>query len=153
MRKFLILLAAGGLALAWAQAPPLPVLGQTFTPTPAQAARAAQLQATTRALAAAGAHVAALLDERGNQVHVYTDRAGKVFGLAWQGVSMPDLRTMLGAYFAAFQQAAARPHRRGPLQVSVNGLVVDLGGHPRALRGRAYLKPALPGGLTPAVVQ
>ena len=153
MRKFLIILAAGGLALTWAQAPALPVLGQVFTPPSAQAPRTAHLQALERQLAAAGAHVAALRDGRGNQVHVYTDRAGRVFGLAWQGVSQPNLRTMLGAYFAAYRQAAARPHRRGPLEVTVDGLVVDLGGHPRDLRGRAYLKQAIPGGLTPAVVQ
>jgi hypothetical protein len=150
MRKALVLLAASTLL---AQGPALPVLGQTYRPPAAQAPRTAQLRAVERQLAAAGARVTAMSDSRGNRLHVYLDRGGRVFGLAWQGVSAPDLRAMLGPYFSAFQRAAARPHRRGPMEVRVNGLVVDLGGHMRALRGRAYLAPAIPQGLTAEVVQ
>jgi hypothetical protein len=154
MRKLLLsLIAAGGLALAWAQAPSLPVLGQSFTPPAAQAPASAQLRALRRQLAGRGARVTVMTDRRGNRLHVYTNRSGRVFGVSWQGVAMPNLRTILGANFTAFQRAVARSYRRGPMQVEVNGLIVDLSGHMRGVRGRAYLAQAIPSGLSPEVVQ
>ena len=79
---------------------------------------------------------------------------GKVFGISWKGPTMPNLSSLLGPYFPAFQQAhQSSTHRRGPLSVHTGSLVVETGGHMRAFRVRAYLADHLPSGVSEDVVQ
>jgi len=78
---------------------------------------------------------------------------GKIFGVAWQGMTMPNLTQILGPSAADFQLATAGPHRRGPLSVHVGHLVVQTGGHMRDYHVRAYLDNLLPSGVTEDVVQ
>jgi hypothetical protein len=80
---------------------------------------------------------------------------GKVFAVAWSGPRVPNLRQVMGQYFdeyaaAATAAAAARTIRpdRNHLQIQTNDLVVQSSGHMRALTGRAYLRQAVPGGVT-----
>lgn len=84
----------------------------------------------------------------GTRVREYVSVGGTVFGLAWQGPFRPDLQQLLGPYFDQFQKAAqvAKSKRagRGPLLVDTPGLVVHMGGHPRAFVGRAYVPGLLP---------
>ncbi len=90
---------------------------------------------------------------RGVTIRAYASAQGTVFGLAWQGVTTPDLQLLLGAHFAAFR-AANRNHRhRGPVTITAGDLVVQLSGHMRDLRGRAYLTSAIPPQLSAAVVR
>ena len=87
---------------------------------------------------------------------------GKVFGIAWQGPWMPDMRQLLGNYFDQFARAnqaqadqaqkGARI-RRGPVLIDEPGLVVQIGGHPRAFAGRAYVPEMLPSGVLPESIQ
>ncbi|HUI76275.1 MAG TPA: DUF2844 domain-containing protein [Bryobacteraceae bacterium] len=78
---------------------------------------------------------------------------GQVFGVAWQGMTMPNLPQILGPSADAFQKATqARPHR-GPLSVHVGQLVVETGGHMRAFRVRAIRLDLLPSGISEDVVQ
>jgi len=140
-----------GLAIGVAQSVPqeaLPVLGQ---PAPA----AGQELGGRHQLQQAGVQVRQMQTRRGVLLRAYVDRNGNIFGLAWQGAVAPDLSRLLGARFAAFQQALARqsPRRRGPVAVEVNGMVVQLSGHVRDLRGRAWLADAVPATLSPAVIQ
>ena len=72
---------------------------------------------------------------------------GKVFAVAWNGASKPDLRQALGKYFDALVSAPKlkyADHRH--LQVQQGDLIVQGSGHMRALSGRAYLLSALPSG-------
>jgi len=78
---------------------------------------------------------------------------GKVFGIAWQGPTMPNLAQLLGSHFAEFQQATKSAQRRAPLSVHVGQLVVESSGHLRSFRVRAYLINLLPNDLSPEVVQ
>ena len=83
--------------------------------------------------------------------------AGKVFGIAWQGPWPPDMRQLLGSYFeqyvqAANAQGATRVGRR-PLVIEQPGLVVQIGGHPRAFAGRAYVPEMLPTGVRTEEIQ
>ncbi|HET9784829.1 MAG TPA: DUF2844 domain-containing protein [Terriglobales bacterium] len=140
-----------GLAIGLAQGAPqetLPVLGQ---PAPA----VGQELGGRRQLQQAGVVVRQMQTRRGVELRAYVDRNGNVFGLAWQGVSAPDLSQLLGARFAAYRQALARqsPRRRGPVAIAVPGMVVQLSGHMRDLRGRAWLTDAVPATLSPAVIQ
>ena len=84
----------------------------------------------------------------GALVREFVSSSGKVFAIAWQAPSMPDLRQLLGSYFDEFQKAAAQNHRpaHAPLFVQHSGLVVQLGGHMRSFTGRAYLPEQLPSG-------
>ncbi len=144
------LAGAGPARAAWGQAPAasLPVLGETLAP-----GAAAQLRAQERALAATGARVEEIQLDHGAVVRAYVAASGQVFGLAWQGPTLPDLAHLLGQHYAAFQRAAAGARRRGPLYVHSGTLVVEMSGHMRDFRGRAYLTDAIPAALTPAVVR
>lgn len=88
----------------------------------------------------------------GTVVREYAGADGIVFGVAWEGPTLPDLKTTLGAAFDRF--ASANPTRGGgPLAVSADDLVVYSGGHLRAFSGRAYLPHALPAGVDAGVVR
>lgn len=78
---------------------------------------------------------------------------GRVFGIAWQGPTMPNLLQLLGPSAPAFQQAVRSSHRRGPISVHLGQLVVQTGGHMRAFRVRAYLADQLPGGISEEVIR
>ena len=73
---------------------------------------------------------------------------GNVFAVAWQGPTRPDLRQALGQYFDAFASAPrGKFSDRRHVQIQQGDLVVQSGGHMRALTGRAYLVSAIPSGV------
>jgi hypothetical protein len=73
---------------------------------------------------------------------------GSVFAVAWQGPTRPDLRQALGQYFDAFASAPrSKLSDRRHLQIQQGDLVLQSGGHMRALSGRAYLQSAIPSGV------
>ena len=84
-------------------------------------------------------------------VREYVSPSGKVFGVAWQGRSHPDLHQVLGAYYDQYVQAVqaqrAQRHGHGPVLIEQPGLVVQMGGHMGALTGRAFLPQSLPAGM------
>ncbi len=83
-------------------------------------------------------------------VREYISSAGVVFGIAWNGMSHPDLTQLLGAYFREFQDALRQtPHKPGRrhLQVKSNHIVVEKWGHMRNLQGRAYVPSLIPQGV------
>jgi hypothetical protein len=84
-------------------------------------------------------------------VREFVAPSGKVFGVAWQGATRPDLRQLLGAYFDQFaKDAQAQKGRRvgrGPLVIRQAGLVVEMGGHGRSFFGRAYDPRIVPAGV------
>ena len=88
----------------------------------------------------------------GTVVREYVAPGGNVFGVAWEGPTLPDLKTTLGAAFDSYVAATAT--RRGtPLAVSNSDLVVFSGGHLRAFAGHAYLPQAVPAGVDVNVIQ
>jgi hypothetical protein len=105
------------------------------------------MQGSLRTTAAAG-YTVQEIRSAGTLVREYVSGAGQVFGVAWEGRWPPDLRQVLGSYFEQYVQAArtqngARGVRR-PLSIESQGLVVQIGGHPRAFFGRAYVAEQLP---------
>ena len=83
----------------------------------------------------------------GAVVREFASPAGTVFGVAWSGPTMPDLRQVLGPYFDQYIGAAAQRTRRGPVLIEQPGLVVQSGGHMRAFVGKAYVPQAVPQGV------
>jgi hypothetical protein len=85
----------------------------------------------------------------GTVLREFVGTDGKVFAVAWQGPTRPDLRQALGQYFDAYVSAprgkfADRRH----VQVQQGDLIVQAGGHMGALSGRAYLASAVPSGVS-----
>jgi hypothetical protein len=88
----------------------------------------------------------------GTLIREYVSPSGRVFGVAWHGSFIPDMRQLLGTYFQQYEAAAkaARAARRGrgPLNIQQPNLVFQNGGHMRAFSGRAYDPGLLPQGVS-----
>jgi hypothetical protein len=107
-----------------------------------------QMQSAKQSVRRAGNYTAHEYEvQTGSVVREYVSPAGKVFGVAWHGPRIPDLRQLLGAYYAQYERAAAAAgnvRHRGPLLIQEPGLVVQSGGHMRAYSGWAYVPGLLP---------
>lgn len=107
------------------------------------------IKATARALAASHYTIHELTTASGTAVREYADVNGKVFAVTWSGPAMPDLRQLLGDYFAAYtSDPGARRNGHAHRTVEHAGLVVQSGGRMRAFSGKAYLPPMIPTGVT-----
>ena len=85
----------------------------------------------------------------GTLVREYVDKNGKVFGVAWNGSTMPDLRQVLGSYFDTFAKSSnAVKSGHNHMMVREPELIVRSSGHMRAYRGSAYVPSMLPEGVT-----
>jgi hypothetical protein len=84
-------------------------------------------------------------------IREYVSSAGRVFGIAWQGPFLPDMRQLLGSYFPQFSAAAKRQREshvgRHLLNIQEQGLVAEANGHMRAYSGRVYVPTLLPEGV------
>jgi len=90
----------------------------------------------------------------GMTVKEYVTPKGTVFGVSWQGPTMPNLSQLLGDYYQDFQrEVQSRPRRRGPAIVQTDDLVVESSGHMRAFHGRAYVRSLVPNTVTREVIQ
>ena len=85
----------------------------------------------------------------GTVMREFVAPSGNVFAVAWQGPTRPDLRQALGQYFGAFASAPrSKLSDRRHVQIQQGDLVLQSGGHMRALSGRAYLQSAIPSGVS-----
>jgi len=81
-----------------------------------------------------------------------------IFAVAWRGSRPPNLVSLLGSYFQEYQEAAAvaashGPRMRGMTRILGFHVVVETGGHPGDVRGRAYIPSLLPPGVTKEMIQ
>ncbi|HEV2396654.1 MAG TPA: DUF2844 domain-containing protein [Candidatus Sulfotelmatobacter sp.] len=110
----------------------------------------AHINASLRTSQTSAYSVDELQTPTGTVIREFASPAGRIFAVSWQGSSLPDLQQLLGAHFEDFQRAVKAQNRRpvgGPLYVQQNGLVVEIGGHMRSIRGRAYLPDEVPAGV------
>ena len=134
----------GGIALIALTAVPSVHASLGGVETTVEADRLA-INATQRTSSTGRFRVHELQAPSGTTIREYVSPAGTVFGIGWQGPSLPDLRQLLGAYFDDYAAAlATRRTRRSPVIVQLPGLVVQSSGHMRAFVGRAYLPQSLP---------
>ena len=113
---------------------------------------AAALGASPLARAAPGFTVHEIDGPSAMQVREFVDDRGVVFGVGWSGPAQPDLRQLLGAYFARYTDALAaldHPGVHRSVRIASPELVVESSGHLRAFHGLAYLPARLPAGVTP----
>lgn len=75
--------------------------------------------------------------------------SGTVFAVSWHGPFKPDLRQLLGAQFDRIAQSKHRQDGgRGHLVVEEGNVVFVSTGHMRSFHGQAYLKDAVPSGVS-----
>ena len=88
----------------------------------------------------------------GTYVREYVSPSGIVFGIAWNGLTYPDLTPLLGSYMAEYETALRQiPHKPGltrHLAVKTDRVVVEKWGHMRNLQGRAYAPALIPPGVS-----
>ncbi len=85
-------------------------------------------------------------------VREYVSPQGIFFGVAWTGLRHPDLTLLLGRYSSKYQEMLKKnPRKRGTRRYTIKSdrLVVEMGGHPRRLQGRAYDPTLVPAGVSP----
>ena len=84
-------------------------------------------------------------------VREYVSPSGVVFGIAWNGLTHPDLIPLLGSYASEHQKAASHIKRQPGhkyVKVESDNVVVEKWGHMRNLQGRAYAPALIPQGVT-----
>ena len=115
----------------------------------------AHLKASLRVSPSTGYSVHELKAATGTTIREYATADGHVFGVSWQGPWRPDLRQLLGEYFADYEQAVKkkRTGHNGPLSSSTSRVVIEMSGHPRAFYGRAYVPGLLPSNLASDEIQ
>jgi len=83
----------------------------------------------------------------GTTVRAYVEPGGRVFAVTWSGRVQPDLRVVLGPYYAQFLQAAHAPHpSHHVLTLTTPDLVLSVVKLPRGFTGRAHLPSLVPAG-------
>jgi hypothetical protein len=93
----------------------------------------------------------------GGGVHELTNANGRVFAVTWNGPGKPDLRALLGPYFATFQAGSTGYGRamhalRRPPQVSRPDLRIQTAGHMGWFRGVALIPSLAPAGFDAAAL-
>jgi len=87
-------------------------------------------------------------------VREYVSPSGVIFGIAWNGLTHPDLTKLLGSYTAEYERALQQRHQlpgsssRRHFQISTESIVVEKWGHMRNLQGRAYVPSLIPAGVS-----
>jgi hypothetical protein len=108
-----------------------------------------QMNATLRTTGAANYTLFEIQTPFGTVVKEYVSSTGLVFAVVWNGPSLPDLRQLLGSFFAAYVQGAnAQGPGIRPRVIEQPRLVVHAGGHMRAFLGRAYVPDLIPIGVS-----
>jgi hypothetical protein len=90
----------------------------------------------------------------GTVVTEYLTGNGQVYAVSWHGPMLPNLRQILGNYYANYQAAARQPLVRHRLvHVASPDLVIESSGKMRAFTGRAWVPGLLPSGVSAADIQ
>jgi hypothetical protein len=86
----------------------------------------------------------------GTRVREYVSVTGKVFAVSWSGPFMPDLKELLGTYFDTMVTESSKSPAAGNSQLDIKrpDVVIQSGGHMRALEGRAWIPDQLPKGFS-----
>jgi hypothetical protein len=143
------------------------IAGLTILASSATAPALAQLGATGRAAGASDSDVVQkaqdafvqyreTIDAQGIVVREYVDSSGAVYAVSWRGPAMPDIHSLLGAYFETFRQGANASVGDAGLhatRVEQGDLVVENRVRLREFSGRAWLASALPPGVMSTDIQ
>ncbi|HST09284.1 MAG TPA: DUF2844 domain-containing protein [Terriglobales bacterium] len=135
-------------ALLATVAPAFGALGGTLDSVQADQSR---MMASMKSIDARGYTIQEMTTPTGVVIREYISPTGRVFGIAWNGPFIPDMRQFLGSYFSRFSAAAKAKREnyssRHLLVIHEPTIVVESSGHMRAYSGRAYDPGLLPEGV------
>jgi len=95
-----------------------------------------------------GYDVHEMISTDGTTVRAYVEPAGRVFAVTWSGKVQPDLRVLLGPYYARYVAAARAPHpSHHVLSLNAPDLVLSVVKLPRGFTGGAHLPSLVPTGV------
>ncbi len=107
-----------------------------------------------RILRNAGYTLHQITAQDGSVVKEFVSPGGRVFGVSWQGHSIPNLQQLLGSYMTEVQQGQRMQIvRRRAVLIQTDNIVFSSSGHLKSFRGRAYAPSLVPGNVTAEVVQ
>ena len=90
----------------------------------------------------------------GSVVNEFVSPSGVVFGVSWQGHSLPNFSQLLGAHMTDLQNSQRLNHvPRRAITVQSGDFVLMSIGHNGSFRGRAFVPSLVPASLTPEVVR
>lgn len=112
-----------------------------------------QMRARREVTQAARYSIHEMRTESGIMVREFVSPAGKVFGVSWQGPTRPDMQQMLGSYYDEYKQTLPTHRVHGPITIQTGNVILQSGGHQRALFGRAYVPELVPDGVRLAEIQ
>jgi hypothetical protein len=105
-------------------------------------------------VAKAGYNLHQITMQDGSVVKEFVSPAGTVFGVSWNGHSIPNLQQLLGSFMTNLQQGQRTQWiPRRAVTIQGDNFVFSSFGHMRFFRGRAYVPSLVPANLTPEVVQ
>lgn len=81
----------------------------------------------------------------GTVLREFVGTDGKVFAVSWHGMVNPDLRQVLGTYYARYEQGVATTiHSHRQLSIALPDFVFINAGKQRAFTGRAWVPAMVP---------
>jgi hypothetical protein len=83
----------------------------------------------------------------GTLVREYVASNGIIFGVAWNGPTMPDLHQLMGQYTVNKSAVRTGPISHSHYELHQDDWVVHSGGHMRAYAGNSYVLHLLPQGV------
>lgn len=140
-----VLAAAGLLACAGSS---FAVLGE---PADSINSDKAAMSAVRRAPVRSARFTVHQLETDAASVREYVSPEGIVFAVAWNGIGTPDMAALFGSYYGDYTSATKNSSHRGGRRsqvVRTGRVVVQRWGHMRDLRGRAYVPPLVPTGVS-----
>jgi hypothetical protein len=141
MKLICRIVVSGALALA-AAAPALATLGGDVDSVHSDGA---SMKSAVRVTASEGFAVHEITAASGTVLREFVGADGKVFAIAWHGMGNPDLRQVLGSYYARYEQGAATtPHSHRQLAIALPDFVFINTGRQRAFAGRAWVPAMVP---------
>jgi hypothetical protein len=91
---------------------------------------------------------------RNVSVREYVNPDGKVFGVAWDGQTKPDISQVLGPYFTRYVNAAAGQSMARQLRnIDQPDFVLRMSGHMRHFTGSAWVPGLVPADVDPMEVK
>jgi hypothetical protein len=91
---------------------------------------------------------------RNVSVRQYVNPDGKVFGVAWDGQTKPDLSQVLGPYFTRYTTAATGHGMARQLRsIDQPDFVLRVSGHMRHFTGSAWVPELVPANVDPTEVK
>jgi Protein of unknown function (DUF2844) len=140
--KLICRIVVTGVLAAAAAAPALAALGGDAASVQSDGE---SMKSAVRVTANSGFAVHEIASPAGTVLREFVGTDGRVFAVSWHGLVNPDLRQVLGTYYARYEQGAATAiHSHRQLTISGPDFMFQNAGRQRAFAGRAWVPAMIP---------